>query len=369
MYDAIVIGGGFYGSAIAVYLAERRGLSRVALIEKEPALFTHASRNNQARVHNGYHYPRSFTTGFRSRANLPRFLKDYSGCITNGLTTLYAISRKNSKVSVKQFQRFCNEIGADLKPAPVALKKLFTPNFIEELFLVEEYVFDTEKLRSQIQQQLNQHHIEIFLKTTVKNIHRLPDEKALQITCENDIAAAPSIATKLIFNCTYSGINQFSGDFIETQSSIKHEIIEMPLIQVPAELQRVGLTIMDGPFFSIMPYPSEGLHTLSHVRYTPHFSWKDQAHINPYQEFNNYNGKTRVDLMIRDSIRYLPIMARVKYVKSLFGVKTTLINNENDDGRPILFEKFAKLPGFYSILGGKIDNIYDILEKLDAEPL
>ncbi len=25
------------------------------------------------------------------------------------------------------------------------------------------------------------------------------------------------------------------------------------------------------------------------------------------------------------------------------------------------------MPGCYSVLGGKIDNIYDVLEKLDAE--
>lgn len=42
-------------------------------------------------------------------------------------------------------------------------------------------------------------------------------------------------------------------------------------------------------------------------------------------------------------------------------------SNEGDDGRPILFEKHAELPGCYSVLGGKIDNIYDVFEKLDTE--
>lgn len=60
--DAIIIGGGFYGAAIAIYLAKERGLKRIMLIEREPALLKRASYNNQARVHNGYHYPRSFTT-------------------------------------------------------------------------------------------------------------------------------------------------------------------------------------------------------------------------------------------------------------------------------------------------------------------
>ncbi|MBD3843073.1 MAG: D amino acid oxidase (DAO) family protein, partial [Campylobacterales bacterium] len=50
---------------------------------------------------------------------------------------------------------------------------------------------------------------------------------------------------------------------------------------------------------------------------------------------------------------------------SLFEVKTVLVKNETDDGRPILFEEYPSLPGFYSVLGGKIDNIYDVLERLD----
>jgi hypothetical protein len=43
------------------------------------------------------------------------------------------------------------------------------------------------------------------------------------------------------------------------------------------------------------------------------------------------------------------------------------MKNEGDDGRPILFEKHAALPGCYSVLGGKIDNIYDVLEKMNEE--
>lgn len=81
-YDAVIIGGGFYGSAIAVYLTKQRGLKRIMLVEREPALMMRASHNNQARVHNGYHYPRCFTTAYRSRINLPRFVHDWPEAVT-----------------------------------------------------------------------------------------------------------------------------------------------------------------------------------------------------------------------------------------------------------------------------------------------
>src|SRR5689334_7400234 len=95
-FDAAVIGGGFYGTAIALYLAQRRGLRRVLLVEREPALLSRASFKNQARVHNGYHYPRSFMTGYRSRLNLGRFVSDWPDAIEGDFTCLYAVARRSS---------------------------------------------------------------------------------------------------------------------------------------------------------------------------------------------------------------------------------------------------------------------------------
>jgi len=45
------------------------------------------------------------------------------------------------------------------------------------------------------------------------------------------------------------------------------------------------------------------------------------------------------------------------------------VRNEIDDGRPILMERSQSAPGIYSIMGGKIDNIYDIIERLEADGL
>ena len=124
---------------------------------------------------------------------------------------------------------------------------------------------------------------------------------------------------------------------------------------------------MDGPFFSMMPFPPRGLHTLSHVRYTPHLSWTDRPGVDPYRKLAEYRRESRVERMVRDAARYMPAVLDARYVESMFEVKTVLVRNEGDDGRPILFERHPELPGCYSILGGKIDNIYDVLEKLEGE--
>src|SRR5215471_10731790 len=99
-YDAIIVGGGIYGCFIALRLAQNR---KVMLIEREPRLLTRASYHNQARVHGGYHYPRSLLTALRSRVNAPRFVNEFKSAIHADFEHYYAISRRRSNVTSDQF--------------------------------------------------------------------------------------------------------------------------------------------------------------------------------------------------------------------------------------------------------------------------
>jgi glycine/D-amino acid oxidase-like deaminating enzyme len=365
-HDAVIVGGGFYGAAIAIYLVKSRGFKSIVLVDRETELLKRASHNNQARIHNGYHYPRSFTTAFRSRVNLPKFVREWPTAVSQDFTKLYAIARHNSKVTAKQFSRFCREIGAKTYPAERSLRALFDPVLIEDVFAVEEYAFDSTKLAIWAARELQDCGVQICLQTNVTSISKGPNQ-TLQVALKNEGRYEELLTCRYVFNCTYSGLNQFKGDFPGTQTDLKQEITEMALIQVPPALEGLGITVMDGPFFSMMPFPARGLHTLSHVRYTPHMQWNDEKGIDPYQKLDQYERTTRVDRMVRDVGRYMPAIHNAKYVESLFEIKTVLLKNESDDGRPILFEKHSELLGCYSVLGGKIDNIYDIFEKLDAE--
>lgn len=364
--DVVIIGAGFYGAAIAVYLAKQRGVKRILLVEREPALMMRASYNNQARVHNGYHYPRSFTTAYRSRVNLPRFALDWPDVVKKDFTKLYAIARRNSKVTAKQFERFCRDIGADLKPVGPALRNLFEPRLIEDVFMVEEYAFDSTRLAAWASRELAGSGVQTRYQTRAISISK-SGQAPLQVITETPQGEQIATTCRYVLNCTYSGLNQFLGDYRGVGTGLKHEITEMALMQMPVPLQGLGVTVMDGPFFSMMPFPARGLHTLSHVRYTPHLHWNDQKGLDPYKKLGLYDRDTRVDRMVRDVGRYIPEILKAQYKESLFEVKTILMKNEGDDGRPILFEKHAELPGCFSVLGGKIDNIYDVLEKLDAE--
>jgi glycine/D-amino acid oxidase-like deaminating enzyme len=102
-YEVVVVGGGFYGCCLALFL--RSVAARVILVEAEKGLLERASRVNQARVHGGFHYPRSFATALRSRVLQERFVRDFKDAVLADFDMLYAIATRRSKVSARRFAR------------------------------------------------------------------------------------------------------------------------------------------------------------------------------------------------------------------------------------------------------------------------
>jgi glycine/D-amino acid oxidase-like deaminating enzyme len=355
-YDAVIIGGGFYGCSLALALCPR--LPRILILERESALLARASYANQARVHNGYHYPRSLLTAMRSAVNYPTFTNEYAACIDRSFTHVYAIARGISKVSAYQFRKFCQQVGVPLRPVPSSLARLFNPALIEESFVVEECAFDAARLRQLIAARLANHDIEVACNQEVDRVVAEPSGDVRVFLNGGGQVKAP-----YVFNCSYSQVNHILGRSSLASLPLKHEVAELALIEAPPELSRVGVTVMDGPFFSTLPFPSLGLHTLSHVTYTPHEAWSDAGATS--RALGPPASKSL--FMLKDAQRYVPILSGARYVKSIFETKTVLLRNEVDDGRPIMCCRHPAAKGLFVILGAKIDNIYDIVSTLSSE--
>ncbi|GIW65406.1 MAG: hypothetical protein KatS3mg093_385 [Candidatus Parcubacteria bacterium] len=353
----IIIGAGFYGCEIALFL-KNKGYKDITILEKENELLTKASYINQARVHNGYHYPRDFLTAYRSHENFHRFIKDYNFAIDDSFTKIYAIAKINSKTSSLQFERFIKKIGAPIRKAKKEYRDLFNPQLIEEVYETKEVAFDAKKLRIYFQKKLKQNNIPILFNTFVKKIENKKNKLILTTNKE-------TYKADYVFNVTYAGLNYILKNSNLPILPLKQELTEIALITAPKELEGLGITVMDGPFFSTMPFPAKNCYSLTHVRYTPHSYWIDlENYVNPHLFKKTHKPKSNYLFMIKDAQRYLPSLSNTKYLKSLFTIKTLLLEKEEDDGRPILFAKDYGLKNFFIILGGKIDNIYDILEKL-----
>ncbi len=363
-YDAVVIGGGFFGCKLALYLQQY--FNRIIIIEKEGDLMQRASYANQARVHNGYHYPRSILTALRSRINFPRFVNEYRECIASDFDKYYAIGKIFSKVNANQFKTFCDRIDAPIKKASPSVKKLFNTHLIEEVFSTKEYAFDAVKLKARMFDELEKEKVEVKFNSEVLELKNSEDSGEIEVNFQTDLDRQ-CIAAKYVFNCTYSGLNTILSKSNLPIVPLKHELTEMALVKVPEEIECLGITVMCGPFFSIMPFPAKNLHTLSHVRYTPHCYWQDSAESIAATKEIYQQGvrKTNYPYMVRDAARYIPVLQDCRYVDSIWEVKTVLPQSEVDDSRPILFKRNQKLPNLTSILGGKIDNVYDLPDELN----
>lgn len=357
-----IIGGGFFGARIALELA-RTG-HQVTVLEREAELLQRASLVNQARVHGGYHYPRSLLTALRSRVNLPVFSAEYADCIDTGFDKYYAVAREFSKVSGEQFRLFCERVQAPIRLAPEAVRGLFNDNLIEEVYAVEEYAFNSVKLKQRLTRELGEAGVTVLLGAEAVKVREVPGGVAVEYLQNGE---ERELLASRVLNCTYSRINELNRTSGLPELPFKHEITEVALIEPPAELQGRGITVMCGPFFSSMPYPARNLYSFTHVRYTPHTEWhegKGEPATDPYAQLAGMNLRSSYPKMLADAKRYMPSLERAKYVDSLYEVKTVLAQSEGDDSRPILYKENHGISGYTCIMGGKLDNIYDVLKEL-----
>lgn len=376
--DAIVVGAGVFGCALAIQL-RKQGHS-VLLVEREEHPLTRASFHNQARVHQGYHYPRSMLTAMRSRINYARFVADFGDCVDQSKPAYYAVARSFSKVNAYQFRRFCHSIGAVARPAPGNVKALFHHKLIEEVYHVEEPVFNADRLRERLLGALSSSGVQLRTNLEVTQLARDADGIRAVMRRAGSPEQEGGVRARLVLNCTYSGLNQVLRHSDLETYTLKHELTEMALVSLPDPLADLCITVMDGPFFSLMPFPTRGrLHTFSHVRYTPHFSWwervsSDQAAPSgaPWSQLAKER-PSNFRYMKADAARYIPSLAGAQHHDSIWEIKTLLPRSEVDDSRPILFACNSQHNGVISVLGGKVDNLYDAQDKLrehlDAHPL
>lgn len=362
--DAAVIGAGFYGLRIALHLRETMGLRRIRVFEREPEVMQRASYANQARVHNGYHYPRSILTAYRSRINFPRFVDEYRPAIVDGFEHIYAVGRLHSKVTAHQFELFCTRIGAVWGTAPKQAAALFDQGRVERAFVVREPAFDSRVLRGLLLDRVERAGgIEIATSDGVTSLAR---------GTRGDVvvrAASGEYRAGQVFSAVYSGLNELHRSSGLPPVALQHEVSELALVDVPDELRNRGITVMDGPFFSLMPFPSRGLHTLSHVRFTPRYRWREGAGGDDAPTAQRAleaarRGQSGFAAMRADATRYVPALRAARHVDSLREVKTVLTRSELDDSRPILHRRDYGMPNYTCILGGKLDNIYDSLDEI-----
>lgn len=365
-YDKIILGAGIYGLYSALFCGKKG--ERVLVLEYDEAAFKRATYINQARVHNGYHYPRSYSTAIKSKNYFDRFNEDYAFCINKDFKKIYATSKDYSWTNAAQFKKFSQ--AANIKCVEVETAQYFRPNMCDGVFETCEYTYDAHILREYFLKEIeNYNNIEIIYSTRLKDIQERSDSYILT-TITNE-----KYKTGYLLNCTYASTNQITSKLGYETFKIKYELCEIILCTVSDKLKDVGITVMDGPFFSIMPFGKTGYHSLTSVTFTPHITSYDKLPTFDCQrktgsdctptQLNNcneckYRPESAWNYMSQLARKYLNNEMHFEYAKSLFSIKPILMASEIDDSRPTVIKILNNQPKFVSVLSGKINTVYDL---------
>ncbi len=372
-YDKIIIGAGLYGLYSALFCGNRG--QHVLVLECDPTPFRRATYINQARVHQGYHYPRSISTAMKSAGYFERFNRDYGFCINREFQKIYATSSKYSWSDGKQFKEFCRAAGIpceELHP-----ERFFKTGMCDGAFLTKEYTYDAMILKDFFLDKLSHlANVEIKYGVNITSIEKQQDDFLVRTQDGN------AYKSGFLLNATYAATNQIQEFLGYEKFKIKYELCEIILCDVNEALKEYGFTIMDGPFFSIMPFGKTGLHSLTSVTFTPHttcydsvpsFSCqKDSGGYCMASHLGNCNDciakpATAFSYMENLAKKYLKDTYQFTYRQSLFSMKPILLSSEVDDSRPTVIRVCSEKPKFVSVLSGKINTVYDLDKVLSDE--
>jgi hypothetical protein len=373
-FDAVVIGGGIFGCYAALYLAGQG--RRVCLVEREKALFRKASLVNQARLHSGYHYPRSMATAAMSDEHKERFTMEHKAFVNTSFEKYYAIDKYGSFTDALQFERFCERL--KIRCERIAGHPLFNYNRLEALYLTSEYSFDPVLLGEYYRQRVeNEPNICLELFSAVTEA--LPEGTNWQLVIRGrESDGTTAIVTPLVINATYAATNAVNRLFEVNDLALTHEISEIAYI-TSAQFGDRGLTVMDGPFGSIMPYGRSGLLSLSSVAYTHHkISYDNLPRFNcqvPEDPSCTPAGPgicttcprrpaPNARKMLSQMQQYFSDKVQFEYWFSYFTIKSKLKASHIDDGRPTEIALLRENPRFYCLFAGKINSIYEVEKVL-----
>lgn len=372
-YDKIIIGAGIYGLYSALQCGQRG--QKILVLERDPAPFMRATYINQARVHMGYHYPRSYSTAIKSARYFKRFCQDYQFCLHTDFDQIYATSSQLSWTNAEEFQKFCQAV--DIRCVRISPEQYFQPGMCDGAFLTTEYTYDAQVLKQWFLEKLS-----ALPNVTILYCHKPEKIRKAGGWIWNVKAGEVTAEAPFILNTSYASVNELHHIAGFPMFPIKYEKCEIILCKVNDQLRSTGLTVMDGPFLSLMPFGRTGFHSLTSVTFTPHETSYDAMPAFSCQEENgvicgpgnlcNCNEcparpESAWQYMSQLAKKYLREDLEFIYYKSLFSIKPILTASEIDDSRPTVVKKMCDAPIWVSVLSGKINTIYDLDEVLENE--
>ena len=328
-----IIGAGIFGCSIALEL-DKEGYE-VVLYEKETDIMLKATRNNHNRIHYGYHYPRSLETAKQSLDGLLSFLANYSESILFGFKNYYSIAKDNSLSSAYQFKEFCKEAGISYK-IEFPDQELMNSDMIGESYLVEEPIYDWTKLQSIVKSKLVKSNIKLRL---------------------NSDFTKSTESFDFVINCAYSNINELCRHMLVGEQSFHMQDVIIPIFK--SNIDRIGLTVMDGPFCSVMP---KGFEQNKFLLYHAKYSIVEESVSSELKM--NADVQAHTKLILQDSINYFPFLKKAEIID--YWRTNRAIPITNNDQRLSEIITYNENANFITVFSGKVTTAVKIAKQINV---
>lgn len=361
-----MVGGGLFGCYAAILLAERG--HDVVLIEQDTTLLGRASFVNQARLHTGLHYPRSLLTATEALTHYRTFRTRWPTAVRDFLQ-IYAVATHNSRTTGSDFAAFIGRLG--LPTDEVDPERWFRTGTVSRAFAVEEPAFDAGVLRRMLTEDIaDRPNITVRLGATVTG------GSVGSASSVVELDHGETIEVDGVVLAVYAGTNALRTALGLARLPLTFELTEVILGHVTPELRDVGFTVMDGPFWSLMPFGHGDQVTLTSVGLTPLRRSAGEATFSCQSHRPNCT-----PLHLRDCttcpVRPLSTVAHQQQqmaafltsasaftpTGSLLTVKAVLTATEVDDARPTLVHK-ENDANVITVLSGKVSTLFDLDEDL-----
>jgi len=328
----LVVGAGAFGCSIALELFNCN--FDVTLIETNSSIMMGASKNNHNRIHYGYHYPRSLETALQSLDGLNSFLENYSECIVKNFPNYYAIAKHGSHVSSYDYIQFCNNANIEYKSEfPNSL--YLNNNLIDTSFKVNEPIFDWEIFKELIDKKISKTNIKLKLNTSFFSVNHTDYD--------------------YIINCSYANINVINKFLGAECIEFKLQDVIVPIFTYNSP--KIGITVMDGPFCSIMP---KGNTSNTFLLYHAKYSILKETYENELSCAKDV--KDNLQHLINDSINYFPFLNNVSFVDYWQTIRALPITTNDERLSKVMISK--SYPKLITIFSGKITTCVDVAREV-----
>ena len=352
-----IIGSGAFGLTAAIKLSQIKN-SNIVVFEQHNKPFYGATYANHNRHHYGFHYPKSQLTIDQINKSKKEFESEYFKACRFDFKNFYAISNESKNVTSQKYENFLDKNKLIYHKVKVD-NKIFNNKKIASVYEVQEGIYDFDIFRKKILSNVKNTRVEIKTKHELIKINKKKSSYNLSFNYNGKII---SDSFDVVINATYSNINKIISMLEMTNINLEYNLQELAIISFK-KCKRIGVTIMDGNYPSILPFGNTNFHLFAHVVESQLIK-ENSKNNNLFQK--NYI-TTNFTNTINQSKKYIKLLDRAIYHKSIISCR--VVNNNKNDTRKSEIIKHTN--NFYSIFGAKIitcigsaNNIYRKIKKL-----